>query len=414
MRQSTVGLMILMVAVSGCLAGCSTTGVVALKRDDTEIASDAGGIRLGVALADAPAPPPSPAGGVAEYRYANAKGREAGADMAATQAALVSDVPQMGRLIIYNASMTLVVQDIATTLDAVKAAAEEAGGYMQRLSGKTIQVKVPAAKFHETIAAYERLGEVTAKDVNGSDITDQMRDLKIRLKNAEQMRERLVALLDRATKVEDALKIEQELGRVTETIELLKGEIYALEHQVSFSTITVTVNSPLPQRQMKEEIPFPWVRELAGGIAEGTETAPRLASSRRGIRFDLPKGFAQYLRTEWLTRATSADGVLVKVERHDNVEGADLEFWTTLTKRSLAALHTVAVGDVADTTLARGDKARVVEGTKAIGGTEFSYIVALAAYKDTVFSYEAWGPSDRFGSVKEAIEGSIQTLDVRR
>lgn len=33
---------------------------------------------------------------------------------------------------------------------------------------------------------------------------------------------KLVKLLERANKIEDAIKIEQELGRITETIELLK------------------------------------------------------------------------------------------------------------------------------------------------------------------------------------------------
>ena len=40
---------------------------------------------------------------------------------------------------------------------------------------------------------------------------------------------------------------------------------------MSFSTITVTVNSPLPQRQMKEEIPFEWVRALASSSAMPSE-----------------------------------------------------------------------------------------------------------------------------------------------
>ena len=137
------------------------------------------------------------------------------------------------RLVVYHGSVSLLVDSISERMDRTLKIVEEEGGYMQSMHDTMVVVKIPAAKFGHVLALIEALGEVTYKNVIGEDVTDQMRDYRIRLKNAEQIRERLVALLEKAENVEDALKIERELGRVTESIELLKGGIQMLEARIA-------------------------------------------------------------------------------------------------------------------------------------------------------------------------------------
>jgi hypothetical protein len=297
-------------------------------------------------------------------------------------------------------------------MNRTRGVVEKAGGYMQSLRNNTMILKIPAAKFTEIIAEIEALGEVASKSIVGEDVTDRMRDLRIRLKNATQIRDRLAALLEKAEKVEEALEIERELGRVTENIELLKGQIQAMENQIAFSTLTVRFNSPLPQQTVKQEIPFPWVLELGADLVTGTRTQSHYHRRRgRGrVRFDLPKSFAKYEDRHYRTRALSADGVLLKVARHTNVEGGDLTFWTTFVKKSLSMQRAILVKRVDKSTVYRGKECVILEGVKEIGGKPYAYLVAIAVTKNHVVTYEAWGPADAFESAKTAIKTSIGTV----
>ena len=323
-----------------------------------------------------------------------------------------TDPGETQRVMIYNAVMSLVVDNIQDARETVRKETERAGGYMQAMDAASIVVKVPAAKFLEVIAAVEKLGEVTQKEVKGTDVTEQMRDLQIRLKNAEEVRKRLVVLLDHAESVEDALKVERELERVTESIELFKGKIKALENQVAFSTLTVYLNSPLPQRIIKEEVPFPWVTELAGDMAKGSVIEMPTRTGGRRVVFDPPQSFAKYHEADYVTRATSADGVFIKVERHPNVEGADLAFWSKLIRRSLTAKQAIVVKQERDTTIRDNVAAKIIEGVKEISSEEYGYLVAVAQTDDYVYTYEAWGPSKEFAKAKESLEKSIRSMNV--
>ncbi len=320
--------------------------------------------------------------------------------------------PQTKRLMVYNARMQLVVENILTTLSNIRKKAESFNGYMKSMDARSIVIKIPASKFNEMIQTIEGFGEVTLKEIKGSDVTEEMQDLTIRLKNAQELRKRFVLLLEKTVKIEDMIKIEKELSRITGVIERLKGRIRFLENQIAYSTITVVLNSPLPQQAVKGKIPFPWVRDLGREIALGGAEYYSISSYIKGPKFELPDSFAKYYETKDLIRATSADGVLVKAHRHKNVEGSSLKFWSDLIKRSLLIEHTIMVTKTTDLELSKKVKAKVIEGIKEIGNQKYDYLVCIAMTKKYVFTYEAWGQNEKFQSSKEEIEASIKTLKI--
>ncbi len=323
------------------------------------------------------------------------------------------DPERSQRLVVYNGDLRLVVERLTDTLQQVKKLAEGMGGYMQEMSGTSITVKVPANKFHEAVAAVEKLGEVAAREIKGTDVTEQVRDLRIRLQNDEGLRQRLLKLLEKSDKVEDTLKVEKELTRVTESIELIKGRLQYVESQVAFSTLTVHVNSPLPQRQIETEIPFAWVRELGGDLTRGSagRPAPGLGPLR-GIKFRLPDAYIKYYEDDDETRAMSADEVLVRLRRHENYKGGDLDFWATLVRRALVAQRAFALKDPTELKLRTGVAARVIAGSKEIGGKPYGYLIAVVARKEHVYTFEAWGPQEKFATHRERLEGAIRSIRV--
>ncbi|MBX3471906.1 MAG: DUF4349 domain-containing protein [Planctomycetes bacterium] len=173
--------------------------------------------------------------------------------------------PPGGPLLIYQADITLAVHEVGTTQRAVIGVARELGGYLAHQDDTRVTVRVPAGRFQDAVDRLERVGDVVHRNIQAMDVSEEFRDLTLRLRNAEVVRERLEAILARAEKVEDALKVQAELARVTEQIELLKGRLRFLQDRLAYSTVTVHFR-PRPTEQVGQpdvyRLPFPWLDEL--------------------------------------------------------------------------------------------------------------------------------------------------------
>ena len=110
-----------------------------------------------------------------------------------------------------------------------------------RIRTGVISFMVPAKNFDETIDGLAKLGKVQNEHIGGQDVSAQYVDLQARLANAEAQRNAMVALLQRAQSVSDIIAIQNQLGQITQQIEQLKGQIQYLDHNTSFSTVTVNI-----------------------------------------------------------------------------------------------------------------------------------------------------------------------------
>ena len=104
-----------------------------------------------------------------------------------------------------------------------------------------ISFMVPADKFDETIDALARLGKVQNEHISGQDVSAQYVDLQARLANEEAQRDAMLALLGKAQSVPDIIAVQNQLGQITQQIEELKGQIQYIDHNTSFSTVTVQI-----------------------------------------------------------------------------------------------------------------------------------------------------------------------------
>src|SRR6185503_21258264 len=83
------------------------------------------------------------------------------------------------RLITYDATLRLVVQDLPGTLTALQEMAAALQGYMQTMTGESIILRIPAARLQDALEQVEALGSVTSREIKGSDVTEEMLDLEI-------------------------------------------------------------------------------------------------------------------------------------------------------------------------------------------------------------------------------------------
>jgi hypothetical protein len=317
--------------------------------------------------------------------------------------------PTTARIIVYSGSIHLVVVNVSSTLESIRKSAESMGGYLQDMDSHSITVRVPALQFEKAVEAVGRFGEVADKQIKAEDITEQMRDLNIRLDNAETTRQRLLKLLDKSTNVEETVKIEDELEKVTEQVELLKGKIRFLQLDVSYSVLHVDLNSPLPQAHLVAAIPFPWVRELGKGAVGGAtpEMARQSGIFSGGVGFDLPSGYICFYKQDDLTEAMNADGVMIRVERHDNYKGGDLKFWSTLAHRALIENNSIAITRESDP----ADRTHLIEGTKDVPGNMQGYMLMVTVDGGHVYTYEAWGNKPLVDRDSAILEKSATSVD---
>ncbi len=167
------------------------------------------------------------------------------------------------RKVVYTAELSIVSANVRTALEQTKALARQIGGYMQQMTSTSIVIRVPAEKFDQAIAAMEKLGTVMHRNIKASDVTEDYIDLEIRLKNAEALLAKLLALLDKAADVKDALAVEKELARVRTQVEQLTGQLNRLKNQVVYATISARfVAAHEAPDELKVTLPFWWLRSL--------------------------------------------------------------------------------------------------------------------------------------------------------
>lgn len=139
------------------------------------------------------------------------------------------------------------------------------GGHLQSQTDQTLVVRVPAPHFEEAFAWLKQTGRVLSESRQAADVTEEFLDLGIRLDNARKARDRLLEILQKADKVEDILKVEVELRRLTEEIERMEGRKKFLADQVALSTLSATfqalADAPI-KRGARQASRFPWINRI--------------------------------------------------------------------------------------------------------------------------------------------------------
>ena len=158
--------------------------------------------------------------------------------------------PAQSRIIVHTARMSLVVEEVAVTLDRIGGIAHSFDGWVvssdrtSRNNG-SIAIRVPAQSLEEAFTELDALAlKVEARSVTSQDVTDQYVDNQSRLSSLLATEERLLSFLDQADKVEDALAVQNELSNLQLQIEETRGRLNLLEQTAAYSLINVSLRVP--------------------------------------------------------------------------------------------------------------------------------------------------------------------------
>ncbi len=156
----------------------------------------------------------------------------------------------MPRKIIYNANLSLVVEDFDVTEGALKTLVKQYNGFIAQgeITGSTgsprsghWRVRVPADRLDAFLDDAVRLGVPQRNSRDSQDVTEEFHDLAEQIKNKKAQEARLRDLHQKADKVAEIMAIDDKLTAVRGEIERMEGRLRRLDNLAALSTVTVHV-----------------------------------------------------------------------------------------------------------------------------------------------------------------------------
>ena len=148
---------------------------------------------------------------------------------------------QTRRMVISNVHLDLQVENVDTANVALSSLATAYSGYTTEMGNERTVLRVKSEMLDKVLLEIGEIGKIKDQVASGVDVTDEYFDHQIRLENAEKTRNRYLELLDIAKTVDEIIKIEKELERLNETIDLIKGRMNRLSHLSEYATIHINL-----------------------------------------------------------------------------------------------------------------------------------------------------------------------------
>ena len=168
-------------------------------------------------------------------------------------------VAQSERSLIRTGTVALRADDVARARFDVQKVVDAAGGEVGEENtsadedGKPefarLVVRVPSARFAETMTELEGVADLISTDTVTEDVTTEVIDTDVRVRLQRRSIERISLLLERAGSLQDIIRIEQELARREADLGTLEQQQAYLDDQTSFSTITVSLERPAEKKK---------------------------------------------------------------------------------------------------------------------------------------------------------------------
>ena len=207
----------------------------------------------------APAPPPADAtqSTAVPSTGATEAPREAAAGMpgsTATPTAVAGPAPSASELsremLDIEGNVSLEVPKVKAALRTLREMTKRAGGVvteervdtMSGAGNAQMTLRVPSGKARSLLDELDDVGSVLSQSVEAKDIGKEYFDAQLRLSSLEVTLRRYEEVLTHATKVEEILRIEQELGRLRSEIEQVKGNLRFLSDRAARATLHVALH----------------------------------------------------------------------------------------------------------------------------------------------------------------------------
>ena len=168
---------------------------------------------------------------------------EVGVDVNASGA----ELPEDGRKIIRNTSLTIETKSFDESVSLIKQAVGAANGYIEYSShyagGRTQSAeyicRIPSDRYNAFLEGVQGAGSVVNTEESTEDATAQYVDMESRLKSLRTQEERLLELMEESGSLEELLAVQDKLMEVQYQIESYTSQLKVLADRVDYATVRI-------------------------------------------------------------------------------------------------------------------------------------------------------------------------------
>jgi len=119
-----------------------------------------------------------------------------------------------------------------------------------------LTVRVPLASYDAFMSEACTIGSVTYKSENSTDVTMAYDDTESRITALETEYDALLAILEKATKLEDVISLQSRISEVTYELETYKAQLRKYDDLISYCTVSISVTEVEKVTQNVSEMTF--------------------------------------------------------------------------------------------------------------------------------------------------------------
>jgi hypothetical protein len=161
-------------------------------------------------------------------------------------------VESQNRMVVRTTNMSMVVKDVATTVNEMITSVQTLGGFLissnisKPIEGGTgtVTVRVPVDKLDQVLEIFRAKSiRVIDENVTGSDVTDQYANLDERLRILNQTKTKFEDLNSQAKEISDLLNLQRELLSVQSQIDSIVGQQKYLSQTAKLALVSVYLST---------------------------------------------------------------------------------------------------------------------------------------------------------------------------
>lgn len=191
--------------------------------------------------------------GAAQQSGTGSKEGESASQTSTQFSGMGTDQEGLNRKLIYKANLTMKVKNYSEAQSEIRNLVTLSGGYILQFSensssreeGGNFVLKIPSTGFSSFLKDLEKIpNESIQRNVQAQDLSEEYVDLEARLKAKQVVEARYLEFMQKATQTDDLVKYTNELAKIQEAIEQMKGRMRYIDQNVAFSTIEIRLYQP--------------------------------------------------------------------------------------------------------------------------------------------------------------------------
>lgn len=197
--------------------------------------------------------------------------------MDAAAGAAQSGSAQTNEKVIYTYNYSVETKAFDTFMNALQKRINEYGGYLE--SSETngnpdmnirryanLVIRIPEDKMHSFLNMVEENSNVTYSSQSSENVTLNYVDMQSHIKALKTEQETLLGILERATKLEDIITIQNQLTQIRYELESYESQLRVYDNRINYSTLYLDINEVERETSVATELSYG--EEISRGLSD--------------------------------------------------------------------------------------------------------------------------------------------------